>query len=238
MSRLPGLLVLLLLALLPAAEFPSAAADSRADRALARAEAEIDRCGVFFEMLQADPGRQIPAEILREARGLVILRETRAGFIVGGREGSGVALVRQGTNWGAPAFVKAREGGVGLQAGWQHATVIQVLMTDEAVAALRTNRFRFGVGLRVTSGPRSIGDEAKTRSSGSDVLLYADTGGLFGGVAVEGGTLSPVERTNREAYGLGFDEILYERRPEPTKAGKHLVGLIERYSRAGPTPGG
>lgn len=213
-------------------------ADSRADRDRARAEARIERLGVFFEALQVDPARQVPAEILREARGLVILRETRAGLILGGREGDGLAFVRGTHGWGSPAFVKAREGGIGLQAGWQSATVVQVLMTDAAVAALRTNRFRFGVGLRVTSGPRTLGDEAKTKSSGSDILIYTDSGGLYGGLAVEGGSLSPVERANREYHGLEFDDVLFGRRPAPTGAARRLVELIERYSREGPRPGG
>lgn len=230
MTRLLPLALLLLLSALLATPGRAVAATPPRDRATE----QLERIGVLFEALQNDPEKQVPPEILREARGLVIVRETRAGFILGGREGSGVALVRDSHGWGSPAFVKTREGGIGLQAGWQSATFVQVLMTDAAVAALRTNRFRFGVGLRITSGPRTVGDEAKTRSSGSDVLVYADTGGLFGGVALEGGSLSPVERLNRDLHGLTFDEILFERRPDPSGAARVFVDLLQRYSREGP----
>jgi len=231
LHALPVLSAWLALILAVAPVLPTGAAESRADRTRARAETDIERLAVHFEALQVDPGRAIPAEILREARGLVLLRETRAGLIVGGREGEGLALVRGTNGWGAPAFVQAREGGIGLQAGWQSATVVQVLMTEAAVEALRTNRFRFGVGLRITSGPRTLGDEAKTKSSGSDVLIYADTGGLYGGVAVEGGSLSPIERANRACHGLTFDEVLFGKRPAPVGAARRFVELIERYSR-------
>lgn len=214
------------------------AAEGRSARAQARAEKEIDRLAVHFEALQADPARRVPSEILREARGVVVLRETRAGLILAGREGEGLALVRGTNGWGSPAFVKAREGGIGLQAGWQSATVVQVLMTDAAVSALRTNRFRFGVGLRITSGPRTLGDEAKTKSVGSDILVYTDSGGLYGGVAVEGGSLSPEERANRDLYGLPFDAVLFERRPAPSGAARRWVDLIERESRGAANPGG
>ncbi len=203
------------------------------ERARVRAEEQLERIAVHFEALQSDPAKAIPAEILRDARALVIVRETRAGFIVGGKGGSGVMLVRDAEGWGTPAFVKTREGGVGLQAGWQSATIVQVLMSNTALDAVRTNQFRFGVGLRVTSGPRTMGDEAKTRSAGSDILIYSDTGGLFGGLAVEGGTLRPDAAANRDVYGMEAEAVLFRGRPAATAAGRRLLGIIDRFSRDG-----
>lgn len=199
------------------------------DRRKARAETQLDRIAVYFEMLQSDPVGAIPPEILKDARALVIVRETRAGFVIGGKSGGGAMLVRGKDGWGAPALMRAQEGGVGLLAGWQSATFVQVLMSQTAVDAVRTNHFRFGVGVRVTSGPRSMGDEAKTRSAGSDVLIYSDTGGLYGGLAFEGGTLRPDARANRDLYGMEAEEVLFgSRRPAPTPAGQRLVEAINR----------
>lgn len=204
------------------------------DRRRERAESQLERITVFWEMLQSDPQRSIPPAILREARAVVILRETRAGFILGGKGGFGAMLVRGKRGWSAPAPMSAQEGGIGLQAGWQSATFVQVLMSEAAVEAVRTNRFRFGVGLRVTSGPRSMGDEAKTSSVGSDVLLYADTGGVFGGLAVEGGSLRPDRRANRDLYGVEAEEVLFGSGVVPTEAGR---GLIRALTEAAKEPG-
>jgi lipid-binding SYLF domain-containing protein len=195
-----------------------------------RAEAQLDRVSVHFEALQSDPARSVPPEILRDALGVVVVRETRAGFILGGKGGRGAMVLRDGAGWTAPVFVRTREGGVGLQAGWQNATFIQVLMSAAAVDAVRTNQFRFGVGLRVTSGPRTLGDEAKTKSRGADVLLYADTGGLYGGLALEGGSLRPDEGWNRDLYGMEADAVLFGVRPGASPAGRRLVALLERFS--------
>jgi len=197
-----------------------------------RLEQRLAAAAVNFEALQADPGRAIPPAILREARGLVILRETKAGLILGGKNGSGVALVKWTNGWSAPAFYRVREAGIGLQAGWQSATFVHVLMTEAAVSALRTNDFRFGVGLRITSGPRTVGDEAKTSSLGSDVLVYSDTGGLFGGLAVEGGVLKPDDSANRAYHGRVATEILFPAGPAPGSPPGPISEMLRRYSRA------
>jgi lipid-binding SYLF domain-containing protein len=203
------------------------------DRRKPRAETQLDRIAVHFEILQSDPVGAIPPEILRDALALVIVRETRAGFVIGGKSGGGAMMVRGKDGWGAPALVRAQEGGVGLLAGWQSATFVQVLMSQTAVDAVRTNHFRFGVGVRVTSGPRSMGDEAKTRSAGSDVLVYSDTGGLYGGLAFEGGALRPDARANRDLYGLEAEEVLFgAARPAPTPAGRRLIEAVTRAPAA------
>lgn len=210
---------------------------SRADRERVALDERLIELRARFDVFQADPGRGIPPEILREAHGLLILRETRAGLIFGGRSGTGVLLVKGSDGWGAPAFVRSRQGSVGLQAGWQAATFFQVLMTPRAVDALRTNRFRLGVDLRVTAGPRTLGDEAKVQSPGPDVLLYADTDGVFGGLALEGGSIEPDDRSNRYYYGRTSMEVLFEQRPTPSGPAGRLADAVHRATVGGAGPG-
>lgn len=213
-----------------------------ADRDRERWETRLAELGVYFEALQADPTRAVPSEILREARGLVVLRETKAGFVLGAKSGNGVALMSRGRDWTWPAFYRSREGGIGLQAGWQKATFVHILMTEAAVAAFRTNDFRFGIGLRVTSGPKTMGDEAKTQSLGADVLVYSDTGGLFGGLALEGSSVRPDARANREYYGRTAEVLLFgppSGADAPAGAAK-ILDLVRRASTSAirSTPGG
>lgn len=199
----------------------------------ARVRAPLERFVFEFEALQDDPGRAIPARILEEAKGLLVIRESRGGLILGARTGQAVVSFRDEAGWRAPAFYRVREGSLGLQAGWQQATFFHVLMTEAAVDSLRSNRFQFGVGLRVTSGPRTVGDAFATGTHG-DVLVYAETSGVFGGLAVEGGTLTPDERLNEAWYGVPAREVLWGPRPEAVSVARRWVDLLEKSSRRDP----
>lgn len=202
---------------------------SAADRARRRAEDQLERLTVWVEAMQADPVRRVPAEILREAKGILLIRQTQAGLILGAKGGAGVAMLKVDGSWGPPVFFRSRQGGIGLQAGWQKATLAHVLMTDPAVESLRTNQFRFGLDLRVTSGPRTLGDEAKTRSAGSDILVYADSGGLYGGLSFEAGTLTPDDDLNRSVHGATANVLLQpsSSHERSSKVGDALKAVLE-----------
>lgn len=212
------------------------AADRERTRERGRGEEQIARCALEFEMIQDDAARRIPPEVLREAKGLAILRETRAGLILGGKGGAGVVLLKEARQWRPPVVVRLREGSFGLQAGWQKATFFHVLMSEAAVGAFRTNEFRLGVGLRITSGPRSVGDEAKINSTGADVLVYADTGGLFGGVSLEGSWLQPDEKANQALYGAKAEEVFFGRAPTASAQGRALITLLDKAAEGGRRP--
>ncbi|MCB1207185.1 MAG: hypothetical protein KDN18_23235, partial [Verrucomicrobiae bacterium] len=66
----------------------------------------IRRSAERFIEMQKEPGKRIPAELLARARGIIILHRVKAGLVVGGEAGNGVALVRDKTTgvWSAPAF--------------------------------------------------------------------------------------------------------------------------------------
>src|SRR6266404_2695633 len=62
-----------------------------------------------FEALQMKPDKNIPAENLRKAQGIVLLDRTKAGFIFAYQGGGGVALVRSPKTgeWSPAAFLGA-----------------------------------------------------------------------------------------------------------------------------------
>ena len=72
----------------------------------------------YFDSVQRDSKNAVPAEILSKAEGLIIMRNYKAGFIVGVSGAHGVAMVKDkktGT-WGPIGFVKGGEGSFGFQA--------------------------------------------------------------------------------------------------------------------------
>ena len=98
----------------------TAAAAFGADTALARAEyvKRIESCEAVLRELQMNPATAIPADILAQARGLVITNQVRAGIILGVKDGYGVVMVKRPSGqWSVPAFLKAGEASIGLQLG-------------------------------------------------------------------------------------------------------------------------
>ena len=54
----------------------------------------IERANNYLEEIMNIPDSEIPYTLLRSCRGIVIIRQYRAGFIFGGKVGVGVALKR------------------------------------------------------------------------------------------------------------------------------------------------
>jgi lipid-binding SYLF domain-containing protein len=189
----------------------------------------------YFDSVQRDSKNAVPAEILSKAEGLIIMRNYKAGFIVGLSGAHGVAMVKdkKAGAWGPIGFVKGGEGSFGFQAGAQRSDLILVLMNSSGIKVLTDPNFKLGVDVRATAGPRSGGDQANVKTDNTPVLVYGDTKGLFGGAAIETGAIFPDESDNEEYYGkkLSMSEILAGGKVAPTEAAKLLAQKIENYAK-------
>jgi len=214
--------------------FPASAASKN------KLDARVRDLTDYFASVQKEPSKAVPAQILDGAKGIVIMRNYKAGFIIGVSGGHGVALAKNTTTgkWGPIGFVKAGEGSFGFQAGAQRSDLIFVLMNSDALKILTNPNLKLGVDVRVTAGPSSAGDQANFKTDTTPVLVYGDTKGLFGGAALETGGIFPDEGDNKEYYGkdLTMSEIVIENKVEPTEAAKLLAETIERYSKPAAAP--
>lgn len=185
-----------------------------------------------LDAMQDDARKRIPAELLARARGIVILRKFKAGFLVGGEAGQGVALVRDPRTgaWSAPAFVSSASGSYGLQLGAQESDIVLLLMSDSALDALRGGSFNVGVDVAATVGPVEEGGGFDTTTMKDPVLVYTSSDGLFAGAAFKGGGLLPARRANETYYRKTMGEILFEGAARPTASGASLIETIERYA--------
>ena len=78
--------------------------------------AHLDSCEAILQEIQGNAKTAIPADVLRRAKGLVIVNQFQAGFVVGIKDGYAVALVRRPNGkWSVPAFLKAGELSFGLR---------------------------------------------------------------------------------------------------------------------------
>jgi len=126
--------------------------------ALALDRSELDyrirRLTTKFEALQAKPDKCIPAAMLRNAQGIILLDRTKAGFIFAYQGGGGVAIVKDPTTgqWSAPGFLSAREASLGLQIGGQQSFIVILLMNTNTARLLAEPDFRLGGEASGTAG--------------------------------------------------------------------------------------
>ena len=189
-----------------------------------------------FEQLQAQPDKRIPADILRRARGIILLDCTRAGVVFAYKGGAGVAMVKdQATGkWGPAAFLTANEGSLGIQIGAEQDFYAIVLVSTNAPRFLTDPTFEFGGEARGTAGDSSAGTAGTISSSERPFWVFSSRNGLYGGAALKGGAVAPDEDANRIYYGqaLSMSDILFDKRVRPTEAAKNLTVILDSYSNA------
>ncbi len=187
-----------------------------------------------FEALQSHPDKRIPAETLRQARGIILLDRTKAGFIFAYQGGSGLAMVKDPKleTWSPAALLKANEASLGFQVGGQQSFVVILLMTTNATRSLTDGVIDFGGEARGTAGNSTAGAEGSVKSTPS-VLVYDDRHGLYGGAAIKGGALSPDDDANTAYYGqyTTLKEILFDQKFKASEVTTELVAKIEKAAK-------
>ena len=205
----------------------------------ARKENKLDlrmrRMVLDFESIMIDSQSRIPTALLRDAQGIIILRQFKVGLVVGVKAGGGIAMVRDKKTgkWSAPSFMKAGEGSWGLQIGAQGVVHIFLLMNKEGMRVLTSPKFRIGVDAAATAGPADTGVEAKI-GVGSPIYVYSNSSGLYAGATFEGGFLLPNNKSNAEYYrnsSLMMGDILFDNKVEVPESAKPLIVTIEKYAK-------
>jgi len=196
---------------------------------------QIENLTAKFVMMQGKPDKRIPADVLKKAKGIILLDRTKAGFIFAYQGGGGVALVREGNSqrWSAPAFFSANEASLGFQIGGQQSFVVILLLTTNATHQLTDSKIDFGGEARGTAGDSSEGVEGTASNGDQSVLVYTDREGLYGGAAIKGGAIGPNIKADITYYGKAVttSDILFGKEVEPTKASIQLAKKINEFSK-------
>ena len=167
-----------------------ASASSAASITRAAVVERLDSCEAILKSIQGNIQTAVPADILRRAKGIVIVNQFQAGFIFGIKDGYAVAMVRRPNGkWSVPAFLRAGELSFGLQAGGKAINAVYVLMDDATARLLFKTRMNFGAEAKVVAGIRAAERERVTQSipTEANVLVYSTTEGLFFGAAIKTG---------------------------------------------------
>jgi lipid-binding SYLF domain-containing protein len=127
----------------------------------------------------------------------------KVGFVVGGRHGRGVLLIREKrTGWSNPVFVSITGGSVGWQIGAQSTDVILVFKSMKSIDGIMKGKFTLGADAAIAAGPVGRRAEAATDVQlKAEIYSYSRSRGLFAGVSVEGAALQIDDEANADFYG-------------------------------------
>lgn len=187
-----------------------------------------------FNEIMATPDKGVPSEILDKAYCVAVFPDViKAGFIVGGRGGRGVASCRTSTGWSAPAFFNLKGGSFGLQIGAQSTDFILLFMNSDGMNSLLKSKFELGGDASVAAGP--VG---RTVAAGTDlklnaqILSYSRSKGLFAGLELKGSVIETDKSDTKDAYGsaMNSQEILSGKTTAPA-AIKVFPDTLARYSK-------
>lgn len=162
-----------------------------------------DATDVIDQLLRI-PEQGIPPSLLSRAHGVAVIPNMiKAGFVIGGRHGKGVLVVRQPDNsWSNPAFIRLTGGSVGWQAGAQSTDIILVFKTRKSVEDITRGKLTLGADASVAAGPVGRHTEVATDIKfKSEVYSYSRSRGLFAGIALEGAGLTMDRKGNAAFYG-------------------------------------
>ena len=176
----------------------------------------VDKAAVVVRGMRQDPGFRHIDVYLKNAKGVLVLPSViKAGLIYGGQGGNGVLLARDASgSWSSPAFYTLGGGSIGLQIGVQEAAIVLVFMNDKALGAAIDTGLTLGADATAAAGTAGITGEVASTHSFKDVYYFADVGGLFAGVSLEGGVIRVRQGLNTSYYGKSLTprEIVLDRK--------------------------
>jgi len=141
---------------------------------------------------------------VKKAKGIYICPQMiRGAFVIGASGGTGVFVVRepQTDTWLGPAFYTIGEVSFGLQAGGEASEIILLAMTERGANALLNSSVKLGADVTVAVGPVGAGADASTANLSADILTFARSKGLYGGVSLKGAVVKIRAGLNAAYYG-------------------------------------
>lgn len=177
---------------------------------LASATKHAQQAADAFTEIMNVSDKAIPQKLLDKAEAIAVFPNViKAGFIVGGRGGTGVISRRVAGGWSAPAFFDLGGGSIGLQIGASKTDFVLLFMNEEALGGLLQDKFEIGGEGSVAAGPVGRSASASTDAQlKAGIISYSRSKGLFAGLEIKGVVIKPDNDDNRAVYGKTANEIL------------------------------
>ncbi len=146
----------------------------------------------------------IPHELLAMSQGIIIVpKMINAGFVLAGKRGKGIALVKKDDgSWSDPLFITITGGSVGFQAGIQSVDLVLIFKHSETLEKIGTGTFTLGGDISATAGPLGRNSTATTDYKfEAEVYSYSRSKGLFAGISLTGSAITVDDTSNTSFYG-------------------------------------
>ncbi|MFZ2445526.1 MAG: lipid-binding SYLF domain-containing protein [Syntrophobacteraceae bacterium] len=200
-------------------------------------EAKVQAAAAVIREIMEIPESAIPPSLLQNAYGIAIFPDLlKAGFIVGGRYGTGIMVVRTADRtWSNPVFFSIIGGSVGFQIGAQSTDIILVFNSIRSLDSITGGKFTLGADASIAAGPVGRHAEAGTDIQlRAEILSYSRSRGLFGGVALEGAGMQVDYGANAAFYnipGLLPMDIFTNRNLQAPPVAGELRNVLNYYAR-------
>lgn len=200
--------------------------------AMSDAEEVVAKSKVTAESMFSDPNYPLLLDLVTRAKAVLIVPDMfRAGFVIGGRGGTGVLLSRDSNSgWSNPAFYTLGGASFGLQIGAQSQELVIVVMTDKGLNAVMNRRVTLGGDTGVSIGELGAGAQASTGMDlKADMYAFSRAAGLYAGVSLDGTWIQPRKDYNQYFYGQGTtpEAVLVQRTASNPQA-QPLVDVLPR----------
>jgi SH3 domain-containing YSC84-like protein 1 len=196
----------------------------------------LTNAGVVLNEIMAAPDKGIPQEVIDNAKCLAVVpRMIKAGFIFGGKHGRGVATCRTAAGWSAPAFISVGGGSWGLQIGVEGVDLVMVVMNEQGMQRMLSNKFQVGGDASAAAGP--VGRHASAGTdwkADSEILTYSRAKGLFAGISLTGAVVQQDNDSTRAIYGKKIPQrsILSGSVPAPAVAASFMAAVASSSRQA------
>jgi lipid-binding SYLF domain-containing protein len=197
-------------------------------------EDRLKNCGTVVREILDIPDN-IPQDLLDKADCVVVYPSVlKAAFVIGGSYGRGAMTCRNGGNfsgsWGAPTMMALEGGSFGFQIGGQATDFVLLVMNEGGARGILAGKVKLGGDASIAAGP--VGRDASAETDvtlRSEILSYSRSRGLFAGISLEGSTIRPDNKANRQIYGnrIGAKEIALSDRVRAPGAAEELVSTLD-----------
>jgi lipid-binding SYLF domain-containing protein len=212
----------------------SAVAQAQSQKDLDDAVMQADKAARVFREIMDTPDKGIPKDLLGKAECVAVFPSViKAGFIVGGRGGRGVASCRTARGWSAPALFNLGGASIGLQIGAQSTDFVMLFMNKEGMNSLLSDEFTVGGDASVAAGP--VGRETGAATDvtlTAQILSYSRSKGLFAGLELKGVVIKPDKDEMGHVYGAGVtaSHVLKENKVKAPAGVQVFPTTLGRYS--------
>lgn len=179
------------------------------------------------------PDKGIPKDLFGKAQCVAVFPSVlKAGFILGGQGGRGVASCRTHDGWSAPLYLDLKGGSAGLQIGAQSTDFVLLFMNEGGLKSLLSDKFELGADASVAAGP--VGRQAGASTDlklDSQILSYSRSRGLFGGLELKGVVITKDNDDNRGVYGEDYTstQVLRENKVTVPETLRAFPIMLVRY---------